>query len=428
MNSIQATHNQIAVSANLKETAINTEQDLDTTMMFSMDDIIQLEPRRENNANEAIGKEEPDYIYDNGALSSLSAKFDKAMPQHFAFLFGYGLGSVSTSAKGDGYLHVITPIVGDLDENRSNPSFTAAQRFGKTITKRLYASMFVDSVTATFARDAWIKLAAQIKGTGKYTTDLVSESITATANATSLTLDSNAVAGSTAQERLDSVQQIVVELSSGVWTEVEYTAVSGATPAVITIVAPSEATGDVTYKVLYRPAEAAWCTFPSRVTESPLRVSELTVVVGGKWNGTAFVGGRTLTGEIQSLEYTLNNNGECQFVPGAGGAYAGRYIRQGRAQKIKLDREFRENIIQQHILDNDTFGIYIKAEGDLYDDDYKYQVEMIFPKCAVLTANIGLDGKRLAESGDIQVLEDDTYGSVIIKVQNLVAKYAGVAA
>jgi len=99
MNSVQATHNQIAVSANLMETAINTEQDLDTTMLFSLDDVIQLEPRRENNVNEAIGKEEPDYIYDNGALASFSAKCDKAMPQHFAFLFGYGLGSVSTSAK-----------------------------------------------------------------------------------------------------------------------------------------------------------------------------------------------------------------------------------------------------------------------------------------------------------------------------------------
>jgi len=145
--------------------------------------------------------------------------------------------------------------------------------------------MFVDSVTATFERDAWIKLAAQIKGTGKYTSDLVSESIEAAGNATSLTLASNAVAGSTAQERLDAVQQIIVELSTGVWTEVDYTAVSGATPAVITIVAPSESSDTVTYKVLYRPTEAEWCTFPARVTESPLRVSELTVVVGG--NGMA---------------------------------------------------------------------------------------------------------------------------------------------
>jgi len=427
MNSTQATYNQIAVSANVRESAINTAQTLDTLILFDMANVIQLEPRREDNSNETIGKEEPDSIYDNGAMSSYSASNEKAQPQHFAFLLGYCLGSVSSASLGDGYKHTITPLSGDLDASRSNPSFTAAQRYGKTITKRRFPGMFVNSVTCKFPKDLFAQISAQIVGTGKCDFDHDEETASALDNATSLTLASAGVAGATAAERLDNVHRIKVELTSGVWTEVAYSAVSAATPAVITITSAGGGGTSKNYKILYRPTEAAWATFPSRLTESPLRVSELTVNFGGTWTGSAFAGGRTLTGEINSIEYTPNNNGKCEFVPGAGGAYAGRYKRDGRTQKIKLDREFRDLIVQNHITENDTFGLYLKCEGALYDATYKYQVEAVFPKCAVLTAPIGLDGKRLSESVDVQVLEHDSYGSVIVYVQNLADSYAAAS-
>jgi hypothetical protein len=181
---------------------------------------------------------------------------------------------------------------------------------------------------------------------------------------------------------------------------------------------------DASYEILYIPTESGWMTFPARVNETPLRVSELTLVVGGAWDGSSFLGGRELQAELKSIEWSLNNNMEVQFVPGAGGTYASRAIRGGRAQKLKLDREFREFIMQQHLTDNDTIGVYIFAEGAVYDSPHKYQVEMIFPKVGLLAAPISVDGKRLAEAGDLQVLEDDTYGSVIVNVKNLQATYA----
>ena len=98
MRSFRATHNLIAVSANNRETAINTEQTLDTSLLVSMTDVINLESRRESNANELTGKEEPDTIYDLGGLASGAFNFEKAQPQHFGFLASYGLGSVSAYA------------------------------------------------------------------------------------------------------------------------------------------------------------------------------------------------------------------------------------------------------------------------------------------------------------------------------------------
>ncbi|MGD0020830.1 MAG: hypothetical protein ABSC54_00860 [Smithellaceae bacterium] len=424
----QATNNLIAVSAAARETAINTEQTLDVTMLCALANIINLDFRRENNGNEAIGKEEPDVIYDRGALASAVFDFEKAQPQHFAFLLAYALGVDTPSALGvGGYKHVITPIAGDLDASRSIPSFTAAQRYGLTVLKRRFASMFVDQITATFARDAFCKISGTIKGTGKRTDNITEEIVSAYIDGTSLSLAANSVEGADGPTRLMNVQRIRVELTTGVWTEVVYSAVTAGPPSVITMVAPGATHTLKNFKILYIPAESgsAWMTFPARITETPLIVSQMNLNVGGTWSGSAFAGGRILSAEMKQLVWTLQNNLKVEYVPGAGGVYAARAIRDGRAQMIKLDREFREYIMQQHMADNDSMGLYILAEGELYDTTYKYQVEIIFPKVAVLTAPISVDGKRLAEAGDIQVLEDSTYGSVIVNVQNKQTAYAG---
>jgi len=424
MRSFRATHNLIAVSAGAAETAINTEQTLDTTMLCALSDVINLDPRRETNADEAHGLEEPDTIYHLGATAGTTFNFNKAQPQHFAFVLAYGLGAISTAAAGTGYEHTLTPIAGDCDGSRSIPSFTAAERFGDVILKRRFASMFVDAFEATFAADDWVKLAATIKGTGKYTDSVIEETVSALPTATELTLAANGVQGATAATRLDNVQRIRAELSEGVWTDVDCSAVSDASPAVITITAPGEGAVAVNYKVLYVPAEAAWCTFPARIAETPLRVAQMTLTLGGAWNGSEFTGGRALAAELKSIGWSFNNNGTISFVPGAGDDYAGRYFRSGRTQTASLNREMRDCILQQHIEANDTFGLRILVEGAVYDDPHKYQVDIVFPKLGVLKAPVSVDGKVVAEAGDLQVLEDATYGSVIAKVKNLQSAYA----
>ena len=425
MRSAKANKDQIAVSAYTAETAINTEQTLDLGMGCAVGDIINADPRREDNANELTGKEEADVIYDNGQLASMNMNFEKAQPQHYAFLLAYGLGSVVSAAAGTGYQHTITPIDGEVDVDRSLPSFTIGQRLGETIAFERLASFFVNSLTCSFAKDAWCKASAQLVGTGKVDRNVTEESITAAENATELTLATEAVAGSTAAERLDAIHQIRAELATGVWTEVTATAVSDATPAVITITAPGTGTDDVTYKVLYAKEAETWETFPARVTETPLRVSQITFTLGGKWSGSAFAGGREMGSEIESVEYNLNNNGAVEFGFGAGGSYGSRYYREGRTQTLKLTREMREYILQNYKAQNEYIGAHILAEGDVFDGAHKYTVELIFPRLGVLSAPISANGKRLAEAGDLQVLEDDTYGSVIARVKNLAATYAG---
>lgn len=424
MRDFRAQKDLVAVSANAKETAINTAQTLDTCLRVAVTDVANLTPRRETDVDELTGYEEPTLVYDLGNLSDMAVNCPKAQPQHFAILGAFGLGVCSNAALGDGYLHAITPLDGDVDADRSLPSMTLGMRYGDIVAKRRFVSMFVDALQATFSRDSWVSLAGTLKGTGKYDDNVVRESITAAPDAGTLTLAANAVGGATAAERLAAVHDIVAELESGEWTDVVFTAVSDATPAVISNAAPGEAGDDITYKVLYSPAASAWETFPAYVSETPLRVAQMTVKYGGAWDGSAFQGGRELTSELKSIEWALNNNMQIQFVPGAGDVYASAAFRDGRNQTLKLNREFRDYIMQMQIEENEYFGVYILCEGALFDDTYKYQVELIFPRCAVLSAPISVDGKRLAEAGDLVVLEDSTYGSVIMNVQNLVAAYA----
>lgn len=422
--SIRANHNMIAVSAGSMESAINTFQTLDLSLLADINNIISRAPRRESNQDEATGKEEADTIYDLGETSGLPLNFEKAQPQHFAFLYAFALGVAAASAAGSGVLHTITPIDGDLETARSQPSFTAAHRLGKTIAKERYASMFINSVTSSFNKDSFCKVSGEAVGTGKFEASVIEESITAAENVTTLTLAANGVSGSNAAERLDAIHQVKVELTAGVWTEVDFSAVSSATPGEITITAPGATTGNVTFKILYAPTEVPWMSFPARVAETPLRVSELIFTIGGTWDGSAFVGGREMGAEINSIEHNLSNNGNVEYTPGAGGSHATRYFREGREQTLVLDREFRDYILQNYMDTNETFGCQILAEGMEFDTGHKYGVELIFPKLGVLEAPISVNGKRLGEKGDMTVLQDDTYGSIIVKVKNLQSSYA----
>lgn len=420
MRNYLSDYDLLAVSANLKETALNSFQTLDTSMLIAKDVVINLEQRREDNADEATGKEEPDTIYDLGALSGSSLSFNKAQAQHFAFLYAFALGSIASSAYGTGYKHVMTPTPAI-----TNPSFTAAMRFGKTIMKIRFASMFVDTVKASFAKDAWAKAEGGFKGTGKYEDNMFKETVTAAYNATSLTLAANGVQGSDAATRLDNVHQIRVQVpTTGEWKEVFYSVVSAATPAVLTISAPGGVATSTSYEILYTPTEPAWCTIPSRVTESPLKVHNLIIKFGGKWDGSAFQGGRTLDTEINSIEHNINNQTLIDFRPGGNGQYANYAMRQGRQQTLTLNREMREFILQQRIKDNEYFGVQLKAIGEEFETGKNFSVEMIFPRCNILKAPVSINGKVIAEAGDLKVLEDNTYGSIRVEIANKVSGYA----
>jgi hypothetical protein len=421
-----ATHNLLAVSANLQESSINVEQALDTTMLVDLNTVLTYSPLKATNREELTGKEEADRVYQLGGAVSGNLAFSRAQPQHFAFLLAYALGEIQTAPLGaSGFRHTIRPRAGEVDAARSNPSFTAAMRFGKQVMKRRFASCFIDQVRVEFAKDGWAKINGVIKGTGKITDNTRVEEVTAAFNAGSLTLAASGVAGDSAPERLSNVQAVqVLHPTNQAWQEVHYSAVSGTTPTVVTITPPGGNGALTTYRVYYLPPEDGWMALPGRVEEPPLKVSQLTVNLGGRWNGSEFLGGSTLGAELRRVVWNFKNNLTPERTPGAGGDYASRAYRTGREQKLEIDRDFRDFLWAQHLQDNHYLALQLKAVGPEIEPGVNYQVELVFPRVAVLAAPVKVAQRRVAEEVELAVLEDDTYGSVAVYVQNKVSGYA----
>lgn len=421
-----ATHNLLAVSAQRREVALNTEQNLDTTLLADLNSVLNYQAMKSPNREELTGKEEADRLHDLGGQVAGSLSFPRAQPQHFAFLLAYGLGEVETAAMGNGgFRHTIRPRSGEVDVARSNPSFTAAMRFGRQVMKRRFASCFIDQLKAEFSKNGWAKLTATVKGSGKVADNTQVEELAAAYSAASLTLASNGVAGEDDSERWSNVQAVqVLNPLTQAWDDVAYSQVSGDLPGVITITPPGAGHDPTTYRVFYLPRESGWMNLPPRVEEPPLKVSQLQVTLGGRWDGASFYGGHQLAAELRGVTWTLKNNISPETTPGAGTGYANRAFRTGREQSLKFDRDFRDFLLAQHLKDNDILSIYLKAQGPEFAPGLRYQVELFFPRVAVLSAPVKVSQRRLGEGVEFTVLEDDNFGSAVAYVQNQVSGYA----
>ena len=424
----------LAVSANMQQAAagvpvMGAPQTLDTVMEVDAANVMNLDTRREDNSDALTGHVEADTIYNLGALTKFSIAFSRAEAQHFAFLYAYALGLCTSTAWSAGYKHVITPADPGVP-----PFFTGAFRYGKTIVKGLFSDLLVSTVTSTFAKDKWLTLKADIAGSGLYASTVIEETVTAAYDAASLTLAANGVQGADAPTRLSNVQRIRVQDPVTLeWVQVAFSAVSGAVPAVITITAPGAAVTATSYKILYDAVEPAWATFPARVVQSPLRVSNTVMKLGGQWDpvGLAYLGGYMLADEIESIEHTITNTDQVEMRIGGTGTYANYALRVDRKQALKLTRQMRDYMLQNYIGigqgNAQTFAVRLTATGDSFATGQNYYVDLVFPVVGVLSAPLSIADKVVAEAGDLLPMYDPISGySVRVEIGDTVAKYASL--
>jgi hypothetical protein len=56
---------------------------------------------------------------------------------------------------------------------------------------------------------------------------------------------------------------------------------------------------------------------------------------------------------------------------------------------------------------------------------YYFGEDLVFPKCGILNSAIAVNGKFLAQDGDLLVMDDGTYGGVWVRTWNQVSNYLG---
>lgn len=248
------------VSGQKRERAINQPQAADMLLMLPLGNLQKYSraaPERPRLTGQA---DEPGVLDFFGSMTEFPLEFPMLQYQELALLLAFGLGNVSTETLTTGvYRHTITPLASRLDAYRDLPTLSLVQAVGGAMYKRLFGSMGLDSAGLDIVKNDWVKATGGLKGTGYHQMNILSEDVTGTNGATSLTLAANAVQGSTAADRLASVHRVQFMLTGQThWTEVTCTAASSATPAVLTIIPPtSGGSTSGTYRVLYAPAETA---------------------------------------------------------------------------------------------------------------------------------------------------------------------------
>lgn len=416
--------NRFAVST-FAEPAINTAQTLDLTLLLGKGDIWKPEPITEMNDDESNGLIGPDLIYRRGQTGSMSWTLDRLRPSEAAIMMAYGLGEVSSVASGIGYEHTITERLLDVEQGaRSLPTFTAMQELGRTVDLNRIYSMASVGGGITFTRGDWVKGTADFISTGKVDAAYSTEAVSGLDNATSITLASNAVDGSTAQERLNNVHSVMAYYN-GAWRNLVPTAVSSATPAVITIPSLGGAGGTISYEVIYAATRPTWATFPSQLTEPPLQITNMCIWIGGTWDGSAFLGGYPLSRQLDSFDWKFTTNQEAMFSACAGGEYSGTIKRSSQAaHDITIAHDMYEVILEEWRKNGRYFGIWVLCEGAEFDTGQNYTVELVFPRCGIMRNDRSDNSGMLSNSSTIGVLADSTYGRVIAKVKNLWPQYA----
>lgn len=416
--SFRVTHNRACVSLGLKEVEFNSGQTLDASIFITEGDIPVNEFTREENTDELTGTEEPTRIYYRGRTGSANWTFNKASASQLLLALGFGMGDVTTVAAGTGYQHTIVPLARDESAKSSLPSFSYGYRMSE-LNDIKYDGCIVDTFTVSFTRGAqaeFVTASAGIKMSGKVTESVAKEVVVAAEDATTFAL-SYGVHGADADERLLSIHGVEAELTGGYKVPVTVNAVSDDTAAAeLTIEAAGTESGNINFNTVFTKYDSK-ITFPALISETPFKTSRTSVTIGGTWNGTSFQGGRELLCPLKMVEWTYTNGITLETCFGTEAEYADRAWKEARTQTLKVDRELRDYIYQSMLTEEEYFGLRLIAEGAVYDDPHKFTFEVIFPRLALKSDAISADGKRLSESMELVVLEDEAYGSVIVNIK-----------
>jgi len=390
--------------------------------------LMSIKSPRTTNAETIHGLEGPSRVNkpaQNSAEGTLkqATAFPHTLIHQLAFWYGQ---CASLSVGATGFRHDITPLKSPL-----HPTFTLLQRTGDTFLWERFANCMVDELTISLA-DGYATFDSTIKASGKFDREYTREVVTDLETATSLTLATNGVKGTTSAERLANVEGVRVrKIGETEWTEVVVTAVSGATPAVLTIVAPGATASNVDYEIHYRQSGETWAVTPSAVIEAPLRMVEAQVVFDGTWDDTlkTIVGGRPLDADLgDTLSIKFSNNGVMKHVADKSGDNFAKDIRRGgRRIAIDVSKQFGDLIYNQQALENtDDFSFFFCLQGEVIDpgDTEQFGVVIMFPKCGFTdAAQPAREEGRTGDTYTIEVLEDPIFGMGILAGYNQVASY-----
>ncbi len=397
------------------------------SMAFDLGSGVNLARTVEDDRDQLRGVDLATRLYLAGQTAGGKLSQKRAKPDFLTFALGCFFGQVNTEQVAAGiYQHTITP-----SSALSLPAFTLLQRRGDAILKERFSGNLVEGFSLELG-ESWVGLSSDLLGIGKREVNYQNEIVSAPANSTQITLSGNGVEGATASERLENVFRIrAKDAGSNFWEVCPAASVSGGAPAVITLQEPVGQSSDlIEFHLDYLPTEPEWCDFPAELDESPLKLVDANLIVDGYFTGSQVQGGEVISNDLLGFSIQGKNNLEIRkLADGSNNPWASEAARSQRELTVKLSERLR-NTIRQWQADHpetERISLYLKIRGAeiVPQSGYYFGADLIFPQCGILNDPISVNGKFLAQEGDLLVMDDINYNGVFIRTWNRVSEYLG---
>lgn len=175
---------------------------------------------------------------------------------------------------------------------------------------------------------------------------------------------------------------------------------------------------------------------PTILPDIYLRYGDVNFSRGGSITGSVagqdlVVGGgpTVLNSVLRSFEWNLDNQAETIYAMGDSSGLVtlpergDKFLNTLSAEFEMQDDQHKAALIAgtEYVLNISIVGAPITGSGA--DGLLNYTVDLIFPKVVYKAAKKGRDGEKMIVPTEFMVLEDVTYGSVIVKVINKQAAY-----
>jgi Phage tail tube protein len=173
---------------------------------------------------------------------------------------------------------------------------------------------------------------------------------------------------------------------------------------------------------------------PNVVPESYLRYGDVQFTRGGSLSGSVAGGDLAIGGspvsfraDLRNFTWTIDNQAIPIYEMGDNSGHVSRAERGDRfTHELSAVFEMQDDSHKTGLINGTQYVLNIPITGGVISGGsgaYKFSAEFIFPKVVYREAKKVRDGQEVIVNAQFQVLEDPTYGSVIVKIINQQAGY-----
>jgi len=169
---------------------------------------------------------------------------------------------------------------------------------------------------------------------------------------------------------------------------------------------------------------------PAASAESYLTYKNADFLQGGTYNGSTVTGGTSIAARLESFKFSFKNNGKGIYNMGDASGFFGD-IRRGQNANIDLEAAIELDATRAErtaFLAGTEYVMHIPIIGGIANGTAHFGVDIVLPRVVFNATKKAVKDGTLQAAGKFAVLNDPTYGGLIITATNMKStSYAATA-